>query len=66
VRTTNGGGGREVTKPYWREKWRIGGVEWRRLARTGGSTHTSRRMIRTVPIDRRQNHGARVVYIRVL
>jgi hypothetical protein len=65
VRTTNGGGCREVTKPYKREKRRIGGAEWRRLGRTGGggSTHTSRRTIQTVPI---QNHGARVVYIRVL
>jgi hypothetical protein len=32
----------------------------------GGSTHTSRRMIWTVSIDRRQNHGACVVYVRVL
>jgi hypothetical protein len=36
VRTTNGGGCREVTKPYKREKRRIGGAEWRRLGRTGG------------------------------
>jgi hypothetical protein len=37
------------------------------VGRTGGrSTQRSLPMIRTVQIDRRQNHGARVVYIRVL
>jgi len=58
VQTRYGGGGAEVTKPYLRKKRGIGGVEWRRLGsgQNGvGSTRASRRMIRTVPIDGRQN-----------
>jgi hypothetical protein len=46
------------------EGWSGDGSE---VGRTGGgSTHRSLPMILTVQIDRMQNHGARMVYIRVL